>query len=111
LTKPLYMEVGRFRSVDVFSTFPMEFFVSNSNLVPGDLAIGSKIPQKGIFIKPLYMDVARFRSVDVFSTFPMEFFFSNSNLVPGDLGIGSKPPKKGNLGETFVHGSWSLQVC
>jgi hypothetical protein len=91
------MEVGRFRSVEVFSTFPMEFFVSNSNLVPGDLVVGSKSPQKAILTKPWYMEVGRFRSVEVFSTFPMEFFVSNSNLVPGDLAIGSKSPKRAIL--------------
>jgi len=65
------MEPGRFRAVDVLSTFPMEFFVSNSNLVPGDLAIGSKTPKKAILTKALYMELGRFRAVDVFSTFPI----------------------------------------
>jgi len=68
------MEVGRFRSVDVFSTFAMEFFVSNSKLVPGDLAVGPKTPKKGILTKRLYMEVGRFRSVYAGRTFPMEFF-------------------------------------
>jgi len=72
----------------------MEFFVSNSNLVHGDLPIGSKTPQKASLTKPLSMELGRFRAVDVLSTFPIEFLVSNSNLVPGDLAIGSKTPKR-----------------
>jgi len=71
-TKPLDVQVGRFRSVDVFSIFPVEFSVLNSNYVPGDRAIGSERPQKANSTKPLDVKVGRFRSVDVFSTFPME---------------------------------------
>jgi len=90
------VEVGRLRSFDVFSKFPMEFSVSNSNLVSGDQAIGSERPQMANSTKPLGVEVGRFRSVHVFSTFPMEFSVSNSNLVPGNIAIGSKRPQKAN---------------
>jgi len=43
----LGMEVGRLGSLEVFSTFPREFSVSNSNLVPGDLASVSIKAPKG----------------------------------------------------------------
>jgi hypothetical protein len=47
----------------------MYFLVSHSNLVNGELAIGSKTPQKASWSKPLGTEVGRFRSVDVFVQF------------------------------------------
>jgi len=60
-----YMELGRFRSFDVLSTFPMEFFFSIFHLVPGDPSKCSKPPKKGILTKAFFMELAPFRFVDV----------------------------------------------
>jgi len=46
-TEPLRAEVGRFRSVDVFSTFPMEFPVWNPNLVRWRPSHWPRNPPKG----------------------------------------------------------------
>jgi len=46
-TEPLRTEVGRFRSVDVFSAFPMEFPVWNPNLVRWRPSDWPRTPEKG----------------------------------------------------------------